>query len=752
MGSFLHYNKYKKIKEPLQGNAFNETRIDDKWEPLYDVRHRKVNKKIGLVEMEKAIKKMKRKAPGHDGIFIDSFLHLGKTGKTCLLQIYNDIYMRGDLPTTWKTAILAPLLKKGKNGQKPESYRPISLLPVGGKILEGILLPRITKYMEDRNLIPCHQTGFRKGMSTSINIKRLYNHTYLQTARSSLGRPTVVVLFDAKKAFDTVWHKGILHKSMVDHLPSRFILFLRSWLDGRSLQVKVGGTLSKTVAIKSGVPQGALLSPLLWNYWTSDCPTTKNPTSDTSLYADDCAVWTTQTSISKTLSEVQQEIWTLNDWTKRKRIRFEPSKTKVLACHQDRKKREEIKEQDLYLDRDKKEKLGWDKHAVFLGVTFSENCTFNKHWDDQIKKAGTRISTLWRFRGKVSGETLYKVYKRAIEPIVTYASEVLYDSMSDIDLKKLLTLEFRAIRLAYNLPRCEPISGCLKYINKSVVTMIDERREKFVNRNHDRQIIMHTELLKHSEGRRIPCRKTFKYKGTPGGWLGKFYLHQDFLFFSGGEGTMARGGIDLEGIREGEQLVDVPREEQISASNIIPTFRIRPWRVGDKELQDREIEARRKVRALAKKVLKLPTLEPESIIETTIQLNSQNEIVEEIINTSIVIREQGSVRNRASGSVKKDLNINRDASIQPFIPTNHGYTATGVDVEEYVEETIIVVDSDNEIIEETDITQIVINNTVPVAAPLPRQSVSHPNFLDELDDILLELEEEDDRGTQSGAG
>ena len=199
-------NKYRKIKNALQGNIFNHDKINNDWQPRLDKDHRKVNKKIGLKELNAAIKKMKRKAPGHDRIFIDYFIHLSRSGKQCLLQIYNEIYSKGDMPATWKNAILAPLLKKGKNGQKPESYRPISLLPVGGKILEGIILPRINGYMELRGLIPCHQTGFRKGMSTSINIKRLYNHTYLQTARSSLGRPTVAVLFDAKKAFDTVWH------------------------------------------------------------------------------------------------------------------------------------------------------------------------------------------------------------------------------------------------------------------------------------------------------------------------------------------------------------------------------------------------------------------------------------------------------------------------------------------------------------------------------------------------------------------
>ena len=84
---------------------------------------------------------MKRKAPGHDGLYIDTYKHLGSKGLKCLHDIYNDIYSTGNMPVTWKHAILAPLLKKGKNGQKPESYRPISLLPVGGENTRGSSSP-----------------------------------------------------------------------------------------------------------------------------------------------------------------------------------------------------------------------------------------------------------------------------------------------------------------------------------------------------------------------------------------------------------------------------------------------------------------------------------------------------------------------------------------------------------------------------------------------------------------------------------
>ena len=576
--------KFKQIKEALKPAPKTEARIDTTWKPLFDEAHDAVDSRIGRREIREAIKKMKRKAPGHDGLFIDTYKHLGSKGFKCLHDIYNEIYSTGNMPITWKHAILAPLLKKGKNGQKPESYRPISLLPVGGKILEGVLLPRFNKYLEGRGLIPCHQTGFRKGMGTVINLKRLFNHVYLQSSRSPLSRPTAVVLFDAKKAFDSVWHKGLLHKCLVDHLPKAMIIFLESWLNKRTLQVRVGDLLSNIVHLQSGVPQGALLSPLLWNYWTGDCPTTDSPSSDSSLYADDCAAWTTQTNASKTIGELQREVWRLNDWTRKKRIKFEKTKTNLLACHPSPRKRRDLKAHTIFLDRECKENLTWVPHAVFLGVTFSENCTFQRHWDVQLRKCHARLSTIIRFKGKVKPNILYRVYKVAIEPIVTYASEVLYDSLSDIDLKRLLALEFRAIRIAYNLQPRAPIVDCLQYLKESIVGRIDRRREKFLNNNYTRDIIQHTEFLKYSEGRRIAVRENFKNRNAPSNWKAPLYRHKEFIFMSGGTGTLARGGVELPGIKAGECLEDVERSTDLLYSpETKPKFTTRPYRNTESE-------------------------------------------------------------------------------------------------------------------------------------------------------------------------
>ena len=123
---------------------------------------------------------MKRKAPGHDKITIDQFKDLGEGRKRMFLELTNEIYEKGEFPDTWKNAIMVPILKKEKSAKDPASYRPISLLPVGAKIVEAFVLSQLNPYLEKRRLIPVIQTGFDKGESTSTNLKRIYPNTYIK--------------------------------------------------------------------------------------------------------------------------------------------------------------------------------------------------------------------------------------------------------------------------------------------------------------------------------------------------------------------------------------------------------------------------------------------------------------------------------------------------------------------------------------------------------------------------------------------
>ena len=455
--------------------------------------------------------KMKRKAPGNDQIYIDQFKYLGHRGKNLMLEIANKIWEKGQIPDKWKEAIMVPILKKDKPAKDPTSYRPISLLPVGIKIIESMVLQKLNPYLEERKLIPLSQTGFRKGHSTMINLKRMYSHAYTRSTRATHPESTVMVFFDAKKAFDSVWHTGLLHKSMSDGLPGRIIRFLRTWLSNRQLKVRVGQTYSKTVPLDSGVPQGSVLAPLVWNYYTGDIPTTTSSHSSTAVYADDTSTATSHRIMDRALQIAQEEIWQLNDWTLKCRIKFEPKKTHILAIHRNPAIRRNMKDNIIYLDRLQQQPLQWTEHAKLLGITFSENGTFHKHLNEVIKKSMARIKQLYKFAGTVKSHTLYKVYRTAIEPIALYGTEVLYENLTCSTLKKLIAMELAAIKITHQLPKRTPIIDCLNHIYKGgIVDRIDSRRTSFIIKNADSPLIRHGETSVYSSGRRIRTKRLHK--------------------------------------------------------------------------------------------------------------------------------------------------------------------------------------------------------------------------------------------------
>ncbi len=286
---------------------------------------------------------------------------------------------------------------------------------------------------------------------------------------------------------------------MRDGLPGIIIRFLRSWLQDRTLRIRVGTTLSKQVKMESGVPQGSVLAPEAWNYNTGDIPSTKTTHSDTAVYADDTSSATSHRDVEVLIELAQKEIWQLTDWTKQKRIKFEPTKTHVLAINRKPEIRREIRNHPLYLDRGKKDELKYANHTKLLGVTFSETGTFHKHINDKLKKCYGRIKQLYRFAKTVKGDTLYKVYMTSIEPIITYATEVLYENMSCNTIKKLNAMEFTAIKTCYSLDRQTPTIDLIEYLkNGGIAERLEKRRNNFIENNKDSILIKHAETLKYS--------------------------------------------------------------------------------------------------------------------------------------------------------------------------------------------------------------------------------------------------------------
>ena len=136
------------------------------------------------------------------------------------------------------------------------------------------------------NLLPPELFGFRAGHSATHQLLRLHN-TILNNKR--LSKSTAVVMLDFEKAFDNVWHDGLLHKMSIKGLPKFLIKMIRSYLQDRSFRVTLGSTISDSISISAGVPQGSILGPLLFCIFLADIPSLPQG-CELFLFADDTAV------------------------------------------------------------------------------------------------------------------------------------------------------------------------------------------------------------------------------------------------------------------------------------------------------------------------------------------------------------------------------------------------------------------------------------------------------------------------------
>ena len=153
---------------------------------------------------------------------------------------------------------------------------------------------------------------------------------------------------------------------------------------------------------------------------------------------------------------------------------------------------------------------------------------------DKLKTCYGRVKQLYRFAKHVKGDTLYKVYKTSIEPIIGYGTEILWENFSCNTIKKLNVLEFTAIKTSYGLDRQTPTIDCLDYLQDGgIADRLEKRRHNFMENNKDSILIKHAETLKYSEGRRIRVRNTHRDRALRKiGWKTNLHLHKEHKFFS----------------------------------------------------------------------------------------------------------------------------------------------------------------------------------------------------------------------------
>jgi hypothetical protein len=195
--------------------------------------------------------------------------------------------------------------KPGGDPTDPRSYCPISLLNILGKILEKVLSARLKLSLESNNLLPRQQFGFRAQRSTINPILELHTDT---TRHANLKECTLVVFLNIERAFDKVWHDGLLQKFISLQTNPLFIRMIKSFLENRTCNVQVNHQNSAPIHIH------AVLSPILYLVYCSDFPVSDTSRTKTRMFADDTTLWTCSKNPKFAQKMIQRILRSVERW------------------------------------------------------------------------------------------------------------------------------------------------------------------------------------------------------------------------------------------------------------------------------------------------------------------------------------------------------------------------------------------------------------------------------------------------------
>jgi len=384
---------------------------------IYEDIHSRENSPFTLEDLEMAWRKMKtKKSAGPDGIPPEAVRIASETHPNKVLGVMNSALQSGIFPRNWKLARLVLLKKDGKPEGLPTSYRPLCLLDTFGKLFEHLLLRRLVHEVEEAGGLANNQYGFRAGHSTIdaiAEVMRLVDAT-AEGTRYTRRIPAVITL-DIRNAFNSAAWELILQKLREFRVSPYLIKVIQSYLSERRIITEAEGTINE-INVTSGVPQGSILGPMLWNILYDGVLRIPLPEGAKLIgYADDLALVVSAKYEQQLIERVEASVEEIARWLHNHRLQLAPEKTEAIVM----------------AGRRTLHSIAFNVQGViispatsikYLGVWLDHRRSFQEHIRQTAIKAARTTAGLTRLMANVGGPSASK--RKLISSVVT--SIILY--------------------------------------------------------------------------------------------------------------------------------------------------------------------------------------------------------------------------------------------------------------------------------------------------------------------------------------
>ena len=352
---------------------------------------------------------------------------------TPLCSLFNESLHTGRLPTSYREANVCPVPKKG-DLSNVFNFRPIPLLNSISKVFERLVFKHLYNHLHENNLLSSLQSGFIPGDSTVNQLTFLYNLSALDA-----GKEVRAVFCDISKAFDRVWHTGLLAKLRAAGVTGEVLAWFSNYLSNRKQRVILPGAVSDWTYIKAGVPQGSILGPLLFLIYINDI--VHDIGSNIRLFADDTSLFIIVDNPLIAATNLKTDLEKISRWATTWLVSFNPTKTESLLLS---RKLNSDQHPPIFMQNHQISEVSTHKH---LGSLFSNDCTWHNHINYIQDKAWFRVNIMRKLKFKLDRKCLEIIYTAFIRPLLEYG-DVIWNNCTLQDKYELDKIQNEAARIA----------------------------------------------------------------------------------------------------------------------------------------------------------------------------------------------------------------------------------------------------------------------------------------------------------------